>query len=402
MNQNVIHSVQRKNNSFMPNSNQNILQIKKLHREIVGSCGDSIKKGTLIGKILTSVKNTSKHGEWGVFVKKNCPFSIRTETNYIVIYKNKDLIDANNIKDLNSAYKFLANPRNYDRHNKRELTKSRRKEFANQNIIFTNPGSYVNQVLCGDNIKIMKQMLKNGMAGKYSAACTSPHYNAQFIYGNSFDDNKPYEEYLDEIIRPFYLYPQLLRPGGRVIYVIGSMVKNKTRNQGQDYNYPLVADLIHKVKETVPELLLLNNIIWDKSGRKDPLNQEYGTFSDPKRPQTRSCHEHILVWSNKQFDLENIEGFLPDITPDEFKEWAWSVWKVAPYSRPNNPHPCSFPPKLIERVLKFYSYPNDLILDPYAGVSTTAQVCKKVNRRYTMIEQNPNYCDESVKLLKSA
>ena len=109
-----------------------------------------------------------------------------------------------------------------------------------------------------------------------------------------------------------------------------------------------------------------------------------------------------MVWSNQQFELENIENTEPDITREEFKEWSWSVWKIFPHSRANNPHPCSFAPKLIERLLKFYTYPNDLILDPYAGVSTTAQVCQKFNRRYTTIELNHNYCEYGSELLKTA
>lgn len=109
-----------------------------------------------------------------------------------------------------------------------------------------------------------------------------------------------------------------------------------------------------------------------------------------------------MVWSNKQFELENIENTEPDITPEEFKQWAWSVWSVAAYTKPGNPHPCSYPSKLIERILKFYFWKNDLILDPYAGVSTTGVVCKKLSRRFTGIDLNPNYCQYGSELIKSA
>ena len=249
----------------------------------------------------------------------------------------------------------------------------------------------------------MKKMLSHGMADKYSGVITSPNYDANFYYGKNHNDSKPYEKYLQDILKPFPLYTKLLRTGGRVIYIIGNIVKKKDRSDNEDYNYQLVNDLIAGVKKVAPELRLYNQIIWSKSGSgRNPLNNNYGTFANPKAPITRCCHETILVWSNKEFELENIDNTEPDITPDEFKEWSWSIWNISPYSKPGNPHPCSTTPKLLKRLLKFYTYPNDLILDPYAGVSTVAQACKLLNRRFTMVELNPNYCEHASKLLKSA
>ena len=138
---------------------------------------------------------------------------------------------------------------------------------------------------------------------------------------------------------------------------------------------------------------LFDNIIWDKGNRgRNPLNTMWGSYQNPSMPLCRSMHEHILIWSKEQFNLKNIEGFEVDITEEEFKRWSWSLWNIAPYSIPNNPHPCSYPYRLIERLLKFYTFKNDLVLDPYSGVGITGICCKKLGRRYTLIELNANYC----------
>ncbi|MBO5997342.1 MAG: site-specific DNA-methyltransferase [Alphaproteobacteria bacterium] len=49
------------------------------------------------------------------------------------------------------------------------------------------------------------------------------------------------------------------------------------------------------------------------------------------------------------------------------------------------------PIKLIERLVLASSNPNDIVLDPFSGVGTTMQVCKKHNRNFIGFELNPDY-----------
>jgi DNA modification methylase len=58
-------------------------------------------------------------------------------------------------------------------------------------------------------------------------------------------------------------------------------------------------------------------------------------------------------------------------------------------------HPAMFPEELVERVLKLFSYQNDVILDPFNGVGTTTVVAKKTNRRYLGIDISEEYCKKS-------
>jgi DNA modification methylase len=377
-------------------------KIKKLYQRLVDYYKLSLTDAIEIGRLLSLQRDKLKHGQWIPWVKENLPFSVRSARNYISLYKNRAKLKRERVADLSAAYKVLANHKNQYRDKRRSETKKFRKLFADKPSKYVNSRiGYINQVLAGDNFLVMNEMLRHGMKGKYTAIICSPGYNSSFHYGKHYDDDKPYPEHLQDILKPFPLYPKLLRPGGRAIYIIGSIVKKKDRDDNGDYNHQIITDLINGVREVAPELRLFNQIIWRKTV-KDPLNKQFGSFASPSMPMTRCCHEHILVWSNKQFELENIEGNEPDITQDEFNKWSWSTWSISPYSKGGNPHPCSFPPKLIERLLKFYTYPNSLILDPYGGVSTLAQVCRKLHRRYTTIELNPNYVEHASELLKSA
>ncbi|HIC38407.1 MAG TPA: site-specific DNA-methyltransferase, partial [Candidatus Marinimicrobia bacterium] len=62
-------------------------------------------------------------------------------------------------------------------------------------------------------------------------------------------------------------------------------------------------------------------------------------------------------------------------------------------------HPAMFPETLAERVLKLFSYKNDMILDPFNGAGTTTSVAKRLNRRFLGIDTSEQYCATAKKRL---
>ena len=62
-------------------------------------------------------------------------------------------------------------------------------------------------------------------------------------------------------------------------------------------------------------------------------------------------------------------------------------------------HPAMFPEHLAERVLKLFSYKNDIVLDPFNGAGTTTAVSKKINRRYLGIDISQDYCETAERRL---
>jgi DNA modification methylase len=67
-----------------------------------------------------------------------------------------------------------------------------------------------------------------------------------------------------------------------------------------------------------------------------------------------------------------------------------SVWTVA--TRPyKGAHFATFPPALIEPCILAGSRPNDIVLDPFMGSGTTAQVALQHGRQYLGCELNPSY-----------
>jgi len=50
------------------------------------------------------------------------------------------------------------------------------------------------------------------------------------------------------------------------------------------------------------------------------------------------------------------------------------------------------PEKLMERLIKASSNPDDLVFDPFCGSGTMPVVCQRMGRRFIACEINPRYC----------
>ncbi|MGH9802388.1 MAG: DNA-methyltransferase, partial [Blastocatellia bacterium] len=56
-------------------------------------------------------------------------------------------------------------------------------------------------------------------------------------------------------------------------------------------------------------------------------------------------------------------------------------------------HTIQKPLKLMERLVKASSNPEDLVLDPFCGVGTVLAACEKLGRRYLGFEINADYIE---------
>jgi len=122
-------------------------------------------------------------------------------------------------------------------------------------------------------------------------------------------------------------------------------------------------------------------------------------------------HEYVLVfrkWVSDEYyqtrelpapDSERKEK--SEVTKDEWQKYTRSVWELEPVSSNEFgvDHDAMFPVELPYRLIKLYSFVDDVVLDPFMGVGTTAIAARKTNREYIGIEQNKEYVEASKKRL---
>ena len=95
----------------------------------------------------------------------------------------------------------------------------------------------------------------------------------------------------------------------------------------------------------------------------------------------RSCDSQILAQS---------------LVGDDYEKT--NVWKISPETR--SKHPAPFPQELADKIIKYYSFRGDKILDPFLGSGTTGVVAYLNNRKFIGFEIHSKYVEIATKRIK--
>ncbi len=83
-------------------------EIVRLHTEIGESFKTSVGKAVRIGELLINIKGELEHGQWGIWIKENLPFSQSTAERYMSLSEHRDKFVSLPNLTLFDAYKLLA------------------------------------------------------------------------------------------------------------------------------------------------------------------------------------------------------------------------------------------------------------------------------------------------------
>ncbi len=232
-------------------------------------------------------------------------------------------------------------------------------------------GDWVDKIYCGSSTNML-EIPDNSIA----VAFTSPPYNV----GKEYDDDMSLKEYLDLITRVGKEVYRVLQPGGRYIINIA--------NLGRKPYIPLHMFFYERHLEL--GYLPMGEIIWQKAKGANG-SCAWGSWMSAKSPRLRDIHEYLLVFAKQ--DYSRPDKGVSDINREEFMESTLSVWEIPPESAKRVGHPAPFPVQLAEKVIKLYSYVDDVILDPFIGSGSTALAAIKNNRHYIGYEISEDYCE---------
>lgn len=233
--------------------------------------------------------------------------------------------------------------------------------------------------------------------GLVTLTITSPPYNVGIEYDTAADE-QPYSDYIKWLGDVFAETYRATRKGGRLVINIDAMT-NRQSDKGDMYIRDIRTDLANVLRPIGWKFF--GEHMWYKSaldptrngGQFNGKKTAWGSYKSCSLPAVRRNHEYILVYSKDQFKLEKEEtSGDPDITDKEFQLFIASTWSMNAETRKLGGHPVPFPEELPYRCIKLYSYPNDVILDPFNGTGTTTAVAYKIGRRYMGIDMDEKYC----------
>ncbi|MBX3012615.1 MAG: site-specific DNA-methyltransferase [Caldilineaceae bacterium] len=206
-------------------------------------------------------------------------------------------------------------------------------------------------------------------------AFTSPPYNV----GKSYDDDMSLETYLALIRQVASEVYRVLCPGGRYVVNIA--------NLGRKPYIPLHA-YFYEIHQAIG-FLPMGEIIWRKA-KGASGNCAWGSWQSAKAPRLRDVHEYLLVFAKAHFSRPD-KGE-SDIDRDEFMAATLSVWEIGAESAKRVGHPAPFPVALAERVIRLYSYVDDVVLDPFMGSGSTGVAAVQNQRHYVGFDVSADYC----------
>ena len=70
-------------------------------------------------------------------------------------------------------------------------------------------------------------------------------------------------------------------------------------------------------------------------------------------------------------------------------DWTLGLWSFNGQNTSQYGHPAPFPEELPRRLIKLFSFREDVVLDPFLGSGTTCRVAKNLGRRSIGVEHQP-------------
>ena len=265
-------------------------------------------------------------------------------------------------------------------------------------------GSSASALVTGDSNRILSLLPDRA----FQSCITSPPYWSLRDYGidGQIGLEGSVTEYLAKLVAVFEEVRRVLRDDGTLWLNIGDSYTSGGRTwrapdkknpvRAMDVRPPTPHGLKAKDLVGIPWRLafalqaagwyLRSDIVWNK-----PNCQPESVKDRPTK-----AHEYIFLFSKSEkyaYDPSAVRG------PN--RRNLRSVWDINTRPFPEA-HFATFPPELVENCLLLTTKPGDLILDPFVGSGTSAEVALKLRRRVIGIELNPDYVAIAQRRLETA
>ncbi|MCL2298309.1 MAG: site-specific DNA-methyltransferase [Proteobacteria bacterium] len=248
-----------------------------------------------------------------------------------------------------------------------------------------------NTIGLGDCIELLEDMPAESVDLVFTSP---PYFNARPEYGE-FDD---YSEYLNFIRSVIRACARVLAEG-RFFVMNTSPVLLRRASRNEASRRIAVPFDIHALF-IAEGFEFIDDIIWAKpsgAGWATGRGRRFAADRNPLQYKAVPVTEYVLVYRKKTDKL--IDWHIrnhPDRNAVDASKIAdgyetTNIWHIQPNTR--SPHPAPFPLELAEKVIRYYSFKGDVVLDPFAGSGTTGMAAVKCGRRFVLFDNNPEYVE---------
>jgi DNA modification methylase len=245
-----------------------------------------------------------------------------------------------------------------------------------------------------------------------AAACvvTSPPYNVGLGYdGDDRGDALGWDEYWRLADAAADLMARALVPGGRVWVNTAVSVPETPGAPGSNSGRTakqrvLLARGWADALELGGRLVLVDQVSWPSVRTSGCA---WGSWQSPAAPNLRGDHELITVACRDTWERQAPAGM--EDWRDTLGGWEHlcsTVWPIPTVggrippgtNTPGNTigHPAPMPVEVARRCVRLSTWPDETVLDPFAGSGTTLLAARQLGRRAIGIERSERYCELAV------
>ena len=248
-----------------------------------------------------------------------------------------------------------------------------------------------NTIGLGDSVELIDEM----PAASVDLIFTSPPY---FNARPEYSDYEEYDQYLNKMRQVIKRAHRVLNEG-RFFVINCAPVLLRRASRSQSSRRIAVPFDLHRIfiEEGYD---FIDDIIWVKpegAGWATGRGRRFAADRNPLQYKAVPVTEYVLVF-RKRTDLL-IDWHIrnhPDRDVVEASKVGddyerTNIWRIQPCT--NSKHPAAFPPELARKVIEYYSFKGDVVLDPFAGSGTVGAVASALDRRFALFEINPDYIE---------
>jgi DNA modification methylase len=224
-----------------------------------------------------------------------------------------------------------------------------------------------------------------------------PYFNAK-----SYSYWETYEEYMCWLEKIFTKALFVLKEGRMCVVNLSVIIEPRLNRSQESKRIPLPFHFVSLMEKI--GFKFLEDIIWAKpEGSSKNRNGRFYQDRQPVQYKPNVINEYILVFQKPMTGLIDkiVRSYVGKIKEQSLVENGYertNIWYINPVT--SSKHPAPFPQELSDRVIKYYSYVDDTVLDIFAGSGTSGVSAKNLNRNFILMEKEQEYYDLIMKRLQ--
>lgn len=189
---------------------------------------------------------------------------------------------------------------------------------------------------------------------------------------------------------------RVLRPNGKLCINVPllPMLKSDYNSHYNRHIYDLQSEIQNNILKKT-DLFLMDLYVWNKTNPSKKLM--FGSYPLPTNFYVQNTIEFITIYVKDGKPNKERSALIKDrsiLSQKEWVEYTKQIWNIAIVNRGDlayGKHSAIMPEEIVKRLIRLYSFENDVVLDPFAGSGTTLKVAKELNRNYIGYELYSEY-----------